>query len=448
MKLHTKDQFSFKSGLIFSYIIAYLPIIAIIGGLICKLLLNSVYPLGLIGYWSKLLVFLFPFLFLALDLYPLILNRKSLPSIKNNIKTYPELYILLLFLVWCIVSVLLQVVCFGSSLATTSVVGELFVQEGLLIWIYYAIIVFGAFLVNDVAHTKKILFHSVIIAASLCILTIIDNTGNIFFFHSYHNTFWAGMMINSNHLGYYLAIFASISATLLCVSKKTYLKVLSLSLVLLFCFCMMLNDTFGCLLSVFICFICLPFIFKLTQRKFKLIYLVPLIAFSAIALICAPIANALNSTYKSSTFFGQLVNLFKQFFVVTKNPTSNAALSAGTDRWGLWLQAVNEILSSPLIGTGNVLLRPHNEYLQIAQVFGLPALIIYLTALIVILVKAIKNKNKLSSVTLVLLMGALAYLISALFGCTMPHTMPFFALMLGLAIKSLNTDAKGVNKPI
>jgi len=125
-------------------------------------------------------------------------------------------------------------------------------------------------------------------------------------------------------------------------------------------------------------------------------------------------------------------------FVITSAPASEEAAHAGTDRWSLWMEAFKEIKDSPLIGTGNVFLRPHNEYLQFAQVWGLPSLIIYLSAFVVIMVKAIKNRKTLSSLSLTLLFCVLAFLVSAVFGNTMPHTTPFFALFLGFLIRELN----------
>ena len=151
------------------------------------------------------------------------------------------------------------------------------------------------------------------------------------------------------------------------------------------------------------------------------------------------VAGRVGSTH---TFLGkQIVGLIKEMFLVSSAPTSAEAMNAGTDRWGLWMKAMENIESSPIIGTGNTLLRPHNEYLQFAVVWGLPSLIIYLTAFVVILIKTIKRFKKLSNLTLILGFCVLGYLISAIFGNTMPHTVPFFALFLGFFIRQLNEKA-------
>ena len=56
--------------------------------------------------------------------------------------------------------------------------------------------------------------------------------------------------------------------------------------------------------------------------------------------------------------------------------------------------------------------------------------------------KVLKNLRSLSDITLVLAITTLSYLISALFGNTMPHTIIYFLVILGLTIRSLNIDIK------
>ena len=141
-------------------------------------------------------------------------------------------------------------------------------------------------------------------------------------------------------------------------------------------------------------------------------------------------------------FWKQIVTLVYDVSKVSNNPISYEAEQAGTGRWGLWLKAFKEIGQSPIIGTGNVQLRPHNEYLQFGQVWGIPAMIIYISVFVIMAVKLIKYKNKISNLTLILFAVVYTYLISALFGNTMPHTYPLFMLMFGFLVCVLNQDIK------
>ena len=115
---------------------------------------------------------------------------------------------------------------------------------------------------------------------------------------------------------------------------------------------------------------------------------------------------------------------------------------AGTNRWGLWITSISAILNNPILGDGNLLFRPHNEYLQLAEHHGLPTLIFYLTALIILLVKAIKHFRQLSKTSILLMMTIGVNLISAIFGNIMPQTEPFFMIILGFTIRLVNMDIK------
>ena len=281
---------------------------------------------------------------------------------------------------------------------------------------------------------------------SLCILSIFAfiNPTNTFFFQNHHNTQWAGMFFNSNHFGYVLTLATTLSGIGFILLEKRWEKITSLGLLALFCATSFMVDTLGSLIGIFVTFIIMPIFLSIKNKKFKWEYLIPIVTFLILSFALIPLGNGTYySTYKS--FCSQLVDLVKDFIIVLTDianpaPSTDIAKQAGTNRWELWLDAFAQIKKSPIIGSGDVMLRPHNEYLQYAQVWGLPSTLIYVSAFIVILVKAIKHTKKLSNLTLCLIFPVIAYLISALFGNTMPHTTPFFALFLGLLIRSINED--------
>lgn len=444
MKKLEKNFFDEYNGLRFSvvgvYIIAFLPVLAAIWGLLGKLTIGTIGVMGLIGGQFYYLIIIIPILFIALDVYALIKKERETTPLKQTFKKHTELFVLLVFLVWCFVSVILQLAFFGTSYAFTTHIQPYFIQEGLMLFLYYAIIILCAFFVKDKKVVKNVIFIILITSIVLAILSLIDPRGGHVWFITTRNTFWANMFINSNHYGYFLTITIMVSSTLLCIAKKKWLFILSLIGTILLSCVMMFNDTLGALLAVFASLILLPIILSLCKGKFNIKYLLPLGIFIASSFSCFFIADKLYSTYENAHFFKQFVNLIKELFVVAEAPTSDAAMHAGTDRWSLWVSAFKEIKDSPIIGTGNVLLRPHNEYLQYAQVFGLPSLILYLAAFIIIFIKAIKYRKQLSGLSLVLLLSIMAYLIGACFGNTMPHTMPVFCLFVGFLIRWLNDD--------
>ena len=431
-----KDYRGLHFAVYSSYIVMLMPLIKIIIGLALQLLSGSYMPLGAMTRQLYIFAFLFPILFLALDLYRIITKDRKIESFKTVIKNHPELFVLALFLIWNIIATLLQKSLFGTSRAYTTILQPSGVQEGLFAFFIYGLCVLVAFLVKERQITTNIITIFVAVAVVLSLLAIIDPNSS-FIIHQTRSSRWPSVFINSNHYSYYLTLATATCAMGVVLCQKSKLKwILSIVLLTFFCIIMMLADTLGSNLAVWGVFILIPIIMPIIKRKFDWKYLLPLGIFTATSFIVLLFSANLNSTYTS--FYSQVINLIKEFFVVSSAPLSAEASHAGTDRWSLWLKAFKIIKESPIIGNGNVLLRPHNEYLQFAQVWGIPSLIIYVGAFIIILVKAIKRRKVLSDLSIALLFVVLSYLVSALFGNTMPHTTPFFAMFVGFLIRELN----------
>lgn len=425
------------------YIIALSPLITAIFAILSQLTLGNTSKLGLLSAQIYTYSFVFVVLFLSIDLYRIILKERKFESFKITLKTRPELFILLGFLIWNIIATLLQLAIFGHSYAFTTIIYPLGIQEGLFAFVIYGLCVLMAYFVKDKQIAKNILFTFLIIVLLLSIFAFIDPCGDLIF-QSHRNTTWASMFFNSNHFGYVLTLATTLSGMWFVFADKKWQKIVSCVLLVCFTATSFMVDTFGSLIAIFVTFILIPIVLGWFKKKFSYKYIVPVCVFIVVSFLMIPLGGyRYYSTYVS--FFRQLAGLFKDFFVVlfdvvSTAPTTEVAKQAGTNRWGLWLMAFEEIMSSPIIGTGNVRLRPHNEYLQFAQVWGLPSLIIYISAFVVIFVKAIKHRSKLSNFSLALLFSIGAYLISAMFGNTMPHTIPFFALFLGFLARWLNND--------
>lgn len=448
MKINLTKNLKTYTGLhssVFSaYFLALAPILAMLGSVISFLIVGDVTTIGLLSRYIYVYFFVFIILFLAVDLYSLIIRDRKIDPTPLKLTHTPEVILLMCFLGYIIIATLLQLLVFKHSYAFTTSVSKYNVQEGLFAYIVYAICFFVSYTVCDKEITKNILKTFGLVSLVVGLFAIIDPTAKLWI-HSVHNTNWASMFINSNHFGYYLALATPLFAMGIVFSQKTYAKVVSIVGYTFLCFISMYCDTFGSLLAIFAGLILLPFIMWWFKKKFDYKTLIPLGIFVVVSFLAIPFAKYLSTTYRS--FFAQIGGLVKDFFTITKDPTSEVAEKAGTNRWGLWLKAFNEVKDSPLIGTGNVYLRPHNEYLQFAQVWGLPSVIIYLSVIVVILVKSVKYRAKISNLTLVLLFMSCVYWISAFFGNTMPHTTPLYLLILGLLIRQLNLDILNSKMP-
>jgi O-antigen ligase len=155
----------------------------------------------------------------------------------------------------------------------------------------------------------------------------------------------------------------------------------------------------------------------------------------------------------------QIITLFLIYiiilFIVSKTGifeeiknVPNLQIESTSDRIELWKQAIINIIEKPFFGIGidcfgfynpNMIYdRPHNEFLQIACTMGIPALIFYLGALIIIYAKAVIHNKELTNSRLMYLSITCAYLISSFFGNSMPYTTPYFVIFLAFAVEKGN----------
>lgn len=386
--------------------------------------------------------------FLVLDLPAFFIKKDTPPFnaiIKEKITHTPEVVLLCLTFLWMLIASF-----FADNFPTPfkiyiNFIDGLYLQEGILYFVAYFVIFICAVKQRDGNIQKHILSAFLVSSTLICLTTLVFNHNELII-SSQNNTNWANGFVNSNHLGYVLCLATALLGICFCLSKKWKWQTLFISLLTLHLLVMMFNDTLGCNLAIFIGFILLPIICSIKKHKFDYLSFVPLVLLIAVSFICIPIAPKVDSTYKS--LLGQIWGVIKDFLQVTKDPLAEETKKAGTNRWELWLSAFEAIKKYPIFGDGQMIEKPHNEYLQICAHSGIPCLLLYLASLITLAVKSIKNFKNLSLLTLAELFTVLCYLISAFFGNTMPHTFPFFMVILGFTMCSLNEDIKRAKKEI
>lgn len=187
---------------------------------------------------------------------------------------------------------------------------------------------------------------------------------------------YRGPFSQFNHFAYYLTILLAIVSGKIVTSTNNKYIFLYSNLFVLILHVLIINNTFSCILSFMFSIIALTIIFNIRKKSFK--SFLPLILFYSYLLLMLPF-----------TWNGLLIDFINIF------STSITSNEAGTGRMGLWKYAFDMISKKPLLGYGcegmadkywyyynvtNSL--PHNEYLQIAGFFGIPALILYLLALL------------------------------------------------------------------
>ncbi|MCR5147838.1 MAG: O-antigen ligase family protein [Eubacterium sp.] len=149
------------------------------------------------------------------------------------------------------------------------------------------------------------------------------------------------------------------------------------------------------------------------------------------------ITAAMSIRYKTVT--QSVTTMVSDVGDVLENPTSETVGYAGSGRWILWKGAFKHILEEPILGFGvegllntYMIGTPHNELLQYAEFFGVPVMLLYVAACLMVLWRVIRNSAKMSGSTMVCFFVTIGYLASSFFGVAIYYTTPFLYIFLGL----------------
>lgn len=282
---------------------------------------------------------------------------------------------------------------------------------------------------------------------------------------------WSGIFHNINHYGYYLSMAVIAAGGLFVFEKRKIMTVLYTLAFGLLTWVLVENNTFGAYLGV--CAGLFLFLGVSIYRKDRIRKtLVLVIVFIGISFI----VNGLMGQVKLNfiVLAGDLKNIVQVSEATVGASVKNESLEspadkvaetnkaeinkesamalakqAGSGRWMLWMGAIEIIKDHPLLGTGpdNLAVfyekmgiswdRPHNEFLQIGASLGIPAMILYMSALGFGFVGVFRKLKKMSAAGIIAFAIVGSYLVSAMFGNTMYYTYPYFLIFLALAFADI-----------
>ncbi|MBQ6265138.1 MAG: O-antigen ligase family protein [Clostridia bacterium] len=244
---------------------------------------------------------------------------------------------------------------------------------------------------------------------------------------------FAAIFYHFNFYAYYLTIAIMLSAALFALKKNKAARIFSFFSLCLNSVVLAFNDSFGGFLACLVAFVFLIVAASIKKGKFS---------FSALATLLVFLAICFAVGLKYESFFSELVTLGSDVEKIATN--AEDADSAGTWRWGLWRKTWEYIKERPFIGYGiegtverlaedTGTEKVHNEYLDYAVEYGIPAALLYIAGLMSIFIKALIRRKNVDNATLVCLVASLGYIGSAFFGNRMIFILPFFFIFLGLA---------------
>ena len=369
--------------------------------------------------------------FLVFNIY---INFNKSEDKKKYFKKILPILILLLYMVWTLIS---SIYAKDTKLAFY---GTIYRQEGYITYIAYA----GCFGLAYCLSSKKLRKSALYIFVIIAILTAT-------FAHLRSNGYLKNIIFNVdnrsasfdqfNHYGYYLLMASAISSFLFITEKNKIVKICNILIYAFLLYCLIINDTFGCylaLISNFIVFFLTVIIKK--EKKMPIIILISIFIITSFVV----------TNGKQNIASRNLTTMVKDVHNIATKDSSKAEWgNAGTGRMILWKYGLQFFKERPILGHGPENLgdkylkvginqdRPHNLLIQLATTSGLPGLILYISAIGVILVRSFKKIKMENQLHVISMFSVIAYLISAMFGNSMYYTSPYYFILLGMLMSEL-----------
>ena len=338
-----------------------------------------------------------------------------------------------------ILLVLSEIATVYSKNPSLSFFGENYRKEGLLVYIMYCGFIMSASIIKEKKFIKNII-KTIIVSA--IIITILPLLNEGFSYGNFSNIFH-----NSNHYGYFLMI-CSILSGFMFVKYAGFKRIMYLLIFCLISYMLIVNDTFGCYLAIFIGLI-FALVYSVIKdykpKEITALFTTFILLSFFISLTGIKIAEKVPSNDIHGIVFNNIASLFKDANSFLSSSDEVASNKAGSGRGRLWKKASEYILEHPITGGGmeclneyyrqNLILmdRPHNMILQVAAFIGIPGAIIYLTLIVYLAIKNLKYLTK-DTYNYMIYTTAMCYFISSMFGNSMYYTSPYFMILLGFLI--------------
>jgi len=274
------------------------------------------------------------------------------------------------------------------------------------------------------------LLVSCVLVAAAFVLWDIQTASTLFY--DWHHPF-AAIYTNVNYYSYYLSLSVPLAAALFAAEEKPAWQAFAAAALAANAAALGVNRTMGGWVACFFAAVFLIVTYRIVDRKVNRRTLIA----AAILLICFLIPAILTGNLQKNA-----AELLRDLGLIARQ--AEEAGHAGSGRWGIWKRTVALIVQHPLFGIGFEGIyvrdlseylrqtRPHNEYLQYALFYGIPAGLLYLSGCFGVFLRALKHRARLDRTSLACLTAAFGYLVSAFFGNTIFCTAPLLFLFLGM----------------
>ena len=371
--------------------------------------------------------------------------KKFYKKEKISIKKYLPIVIGIVLLLWCLIT------CIFSIDINLSIFGDYYRKEGLQTYFFYGGILLLSIMIKNKKLLLKIFNKLLFVEVIIGIIALLDNSITYELMNNQES--YTGIFSQFNHYGYYLMFGVITSIFMFFYNKKNIIKLIYLLIYTFLLQMLVLNDTFGCFLSIFITLFLITIYYIFIKKKIK--NLIPILGI--FILVCATTTRYnYNIVQKNfNRFFGDvaLVNdtikeSKKEKDKKKKDEILNKINSVGTTRGTLWKYGIKYIGERPIVGYGIESTkplyfkdkvdqsRPHNILIQFGVFTGIPGIIIYILFIGTILIRNLKKIKVLDDISILSLFIVTCYLMSSMFGNSMFYTSPYFFIFLGIICKN------------
>ena len=388
-------------------------------------------------------------IFIGWFIYKLIKSSNK----KEFLKKIIPIFFFTAYMIWTLVS------CIFAENKKNVFEGTEYRKEGYFMYLNYAGFFLCAFLLDSDKLRKTILNTMIVVTTLMAILNLLVSLKiNPVFFNMYfvNTSRKTAYFSNFNHYGYFLMISLMACFGMYVTEKNKKVKVLYLISFAFISYMLIYNNTFGCYLAVAISLI-LYTIYVIIKKKNVVTTLCAILIF--VILSCTVKENNKNLAYYNIKGIVKDIKAIVTRVINIKDDDDDEIEKdfekAGTSRVKLWKYGLQFFAENPILGYGPDNLdskydsvgiidqdRPHNLLIQLATTSGLPGLILYVTAVGIIIIKGIKEFLKKDEKGQEFLVVVITYLISAMFGNSMYYTSPYFFIFLGFLMNSNFYDKK------
>lgn len=333
-------------------------------------------------------------------------------------------------LLWALISVL------RSDDPISAFTGGDYFCDGYSSYLIYAGIFVCAAVIRKEKHRLLLAGSFGAVIAALSVIMVVQTHGSPFLDYCFPSR--RAVVFNQfNHFGYMLCmgVLAFLGLYLFDRSGKGWRKAAYLAGFAWLVYALLVNDTFGAYLAAVTALAAVYLVYFIRREAISVRVFLPVAL-----LILFSVLNSVGFTQGDASVSGN----FQQFGADVTHVIANdeQAAAAGTFRMTLWRDTAARIAQRPVFGFGpegfvgeNSITNgrlPHNEYLQIAGFLGVPALLLYLAALLSLAWHHCRHIRELDPMVIAVAGVSVGYLISACFGNPVFNTAPYLWLFLGL----------------